>query len=238
MKKKWSELLTKNLGVIELFVGDGSGTTLIPNLIATIDEKYDAILPMGEDDEPSERLTKALGELGKYLSATNSAWKDMPIYMSSYKWEDERIFTSLYSKLIEYLGFYNRILTDSGVAKKIVTHRTYSASASSSGESKDYDSETPQANLDNFDDAIKYASRLGKSEDSASKENEGESDFTLTQTNYDESLKNLKIIFYNDLVGYILRIPEIIYDYYSLDTMPVNELVKEYNAYIREMYAH
>ena len=41
-------------------------------------------------------------------------------------------------------------------------------------------------------------------------------------------MKNLRLVFYNDLMDFIAWIPNIIYNYYCLDSRPAPALVKEY----------
>lgn len=242
LKKTWKELLT-NVGEWELIFEDNE--TIPAQLIAKIDSEIKSLYPKVDDGQGGEielspnYLSKAFNKVFlMFQPDDNNIWKDMPIWVSSYKYNDSRIYIMLYTKLIEYLGFYNRILTDEGVAKKLVTHRTFEASSDSSGSSKDYDSETPQIQLTNFDEAINYASRLGKTEDSATKDTDGSTDFELSKVEYDEALKNLKLTFYDELVEYMLRLPEIVYNYYCLDTMPVTDLVKEYHNYLKDLYEY
>lgn len=243
LKKTWKELIEKHYLAIEPFFEDDD--TIPARLCEKIDSEISDLYPKvsdghgGEVDVTPNYLSGAFWSLTKFfISNNNNIWLEMPIWMSSYRYNDSRIFTLLYTKLIEYLGFYNRILTDEGVAKKLVTHRTFEASSDSSGSSKDYDSETPQIQLTNFDEAINYASRLGKTEDSATKDTDGSTDFELSKVEYDEALKNLKLTFYDELVEYMLRLPEIVYNYYCLDTMPVTDLVKEYHNYLKDLYEY
>lgn len=168
---------------------------------------------------------------------TKNIWKDMDIFLSSFKENDRRIFHEIHMRMIQYLGFYKKILTDDGVARKMVTHRNYSGTGTSSGDYKNYYSETPQIELTNFDDAIKYASTLEKNEDSRDTSKEGESDFELKSFNWDEALKNMKMVFYNDLIRYINSLPLLVYDYYALDEYPVGYSIAEYFKTMKDLYA-
>lgn len=168
---------------------------------------------------------------------TNNIWKDMDIFLSSFKEKDKRIFNEIRLRLFQYLGFFKKVLTDDGVARKMVTHRNYSGTGTSSGDYKNYYSETPQIELTNFDDAIKYASTLEKNEDSRDTSKEGESDFELKSFNWDEALKNMKMVFYNDLIRYINSLPLLVYDYYALDEYPVGYSIAEYFKTMKDLYA-
>ena len=167
----------------------------------------------------------------------NNIWSDLDIFVSSFKKEDIRIFMELRTRLLQYLGFYKKILSDDGVARKMVTHRTYSGSGSSEGVYKNYYSETPQVNLTNFDDAINYASNLEKNEDGRSTSKEGESDYELKSFNWDEALKNMKMVFYNDLIRYINSIPLLVYNYYALEQYPVGYSIEKYFETLKDLYA-
>ena len=90
--------------------------------------------------------------------------------------------------------------------------------------------------MDNFDDAIKYASNLQKNTDHVETSNSGESDLSVSSKSWDEEEKNLKYIFYNDLCDYIRQIPRLIYSKYSLDSMPSIDLVEETFKYFKDMY--
>ena len=164
-------------------------------------------------------------------------WVEMDIFISSFKEHDQRIFHEIRMRLLQYLGFFKRVLTDDGVARKMVTHRAYSGSGSSDGSYKNYYSETPQIELTNFDDAIKYASNLEKNEDTRSTSKEGESDFELKSFNWDEALKNMKMVFYNDLIRYIHSLPLLVYEYYALDEYPVGYSIAEYFKTMKDLYA-
>lgn len=233
LKVKWSDIQ----GYFPF--DDYLGYSIFQELLEEVDEEF--IDKIGEFN--FEPLASTYSEMADdYLANPNtSLWKDMPIFVSSYKVHDARILNELQSRLLQYIGFYRRILIDDGVARKLVTHRTFSGSGSSSGTYKNYESDTPQMNLTNFDDAIDYATRLEKNTDSRSSSKEGETDYELKSFNWDEALKNMKMVFYNDLVRYINSIPVLIYNYYALDQYPVTESVKEYINYLktlRDIYAH
>lgn len=66
--------------------------------------------------------------------------------------------------------------------------------------------------------------------------NSGNSTTNVTGVTWEEARKNLSLIFFNELKDYIMRIPEMIYSYYSIDTMPFTDLTKEYFDYLDSLF--
>lgn len=175
-----------------------------------------------------------------------SMWKDLLIYTSSYKDTDCRYVQLLIQKLYEYAGFYNKVLTDEGVQRHLVYAKDYSNQGQASSTERGTDSVTPQnSNLYNsdettadtlFDEAIaNFASGINKNKASSSSSSSGDSTTTVTGTTWDEQKKNLQMLFYNELCDYIMSIPERIYAYYSLDSIPVPELCKLFCQHMKEV---
>lgn len=236
-KMKWIDLLS-NLPVDE--IRDSVFDDILSECDSLFSEKLSTSEEITYENESLQIAYSTMFDSFFESDETKNIWAELPIFVSSFKEKDERIFYELNVRLFQYLGFYKRILIDDGVARKVLTHRTYSGSGTSDGTYKDYESETPQIQLTNFDDAINYASRLGKNVDSRSTSKEGESDYELKSFNWDEALKNMKMVFYNDLIRYINSIPLLVYNYYSLEQIPVIESVKQYfeqMKVLREMYA-
>ena len=235
LKKKWIELLQENN------VGDYSINNLsIYRLIADVDLLFtQQCLQTTSQEVNFNRLKLIFDEItGHFLTNTeeDNYWADMPIFVSSYNFKNKAPFGELLLRLTQYLGFYKKILTDKGLVRSVITHRDYSNSGSSDGNNKNFNSETPQINLTNFDDAIKYASNLTKNEDHSESETSGESDLTVSSKSWDEEEKNLKYIFYNDLCDFLRKIPQWIYSQYALDSMPTIDLVKETFNYFKDIY--
>ena len=165
-------------------------------------------------------------------------WYDMDIVVSSWKEKDKRFVLLLKNKLREYIGFYRKILTDAGVQRALVYAKEFENDGNASGLERTSDSQTPQnSNLYNadeetadtlFDQAIaNYASGINKNKSSSTSHTEGESSTTVTGTTWEEAKKNIELIFYNELKEYIMSIPERIYSYYSIDTLPAPLLCKK-----------
>ena len=232
LKKKWIELLQENN------VGDYSVDSLgIYALITEVDNLF--TYQCNPDATNYNRIKRLYEEIVDHFLTNVEAdnyWADMPIFISSYKFKDKSPFGELLLRLTQYLGFYKRILTDEGLARSVVTHREYSNTGESDGNNKNYNSETPQITLNNFDDAIKYASNLSKNEDHTESSTSGDSDLSVKSKSWDEEEKNLKYIFYNDLCDFIRKMPQWIYAQYSLDSMPSYDIVKETFNYFKDMY--
>ena len=174
-----------------------------------------------------------------FLSALPSnKWADLDIYISSWKQYDDRFIRLLGNKIREYIGFYKKILTDNGVQRNLVYAKTYNASGSASSTERGFNSTTPQNSslYDSthpesdslFDQAIAdYASSIDKNKASSTTSSQGGSRTTVSGTTWDEQKKNLLMFFYNELKDFIMSIPERIYHYYSLETIPAPELYKK-----------
>ena len=170
-------------------------------------------------------------------SANTCIWKDMLIFVSSYRENDKRFVYLLSAKLREYLDFYKKILTDAGVQRNLVYAKTYNNAGSASSVERGTNSTTPQnSNLYDsehpesdslFDEAIaNYASAIDKNKASSTSESHGGSRTAVSGVTWDEQKKNIQLMFYNELKDYIISIPERIYSYYSIDTIPAPELIK------------
>ena len=232
LKKKWIELLQENN------IGDYSVNSAgIYALITEVDDLFTK--QCNPDANNYNRIKRLYDEITDHFLTNTEAdnyWADMPIFVSSYNFKNKTPFGELVLRITQYLGFYKKILTDKGLARSVVTHREYSNTGESDGNNKNYNSETPQINLDNFDDAIKYASNLSKNEDHTESSTSGDSDLTVSSKSWDEEEKNLKYIFYNDLCDFIRKMPQWVYAQYSLDTMPAYDIVKETFNYFKDIY--
>ena len=162
-------------------------------------------------------------------------WAELDIWLSSFREKDKRFIYLLSAKLREYLKFYKKILTDSGVQRNLIYSKTYNNSGTASSIERGTNSTTPQNSslYDSshpesdslFDQAIAdFASAIDKNKASSQSESHGGSRTGVTGVTWEEQKKNLQLMFYNELKDYIMTIPERIYSHYSLDTMPAPAL--------------
>lgn len=175
-----------------------------------------------------------------------SPWKDLKIYISSFKENDLRFIQLIIQKCLEYTAFYKKVLTDNGVKRALSYHKEYlnnsNASSTERGTNSDtpqnsnlYDSEHPESDA-LFDQAIAdYASAINKNKASSESQNVGSSETNVSGSTWDEQRKNLDLLFYNELKDYLMSIPERIYSYYSIDTIPVPELTKYFIGYLKNV---
>lgn len=177
--------------------------------------------------------------------SVQSPWKNLSIWTSSFKSEDCRYVALLLQKATEYAGFYKKILTDEGVQRALLYSKTYNNKGNTSSTERGYSSQTPQnSNLypsgqtpedTLFDQAIaNYASALDKNKASSESSSSGGSKTNVTGVTWDEAKKNMQLMFYSELCQYLATIPEKIYAYYSLDTMPAPELFKQMRNYLKD----
>lgn len=238
MRTTWDELV-----LTESFQTQMNKFKKLPTATNTISELCIALDSLVTEKLGVENAVYNIGNMLEYIGRayfgltgyTHTNWEGMPLVMSSYKIKDTRIVNLIYNNLIQYMGFYQKVLTDEGFARTLSLHREYSDSGESSGNNKNYYSETPQIQLTNFDEAINYASSLEKNEDAQENSREGESTTTSTHRSWDETVKGMKMMFFDELVNYISRIPNMIYSYYSLDNLPVPELVQNTFNYFKQM---
>ena len=209
-----------------------------------IDDKINALT--------GSMASKELKDLMKYVDdyhlkpSDSLVWKDLDIYVSSFKENDRRFILLLKNKLRDYIGFYRKILTDTGIQRALVYAKSYENDGNSSSIERGTDSVTPQnSNLYDsehpesdalFDQAIAdFASSIDKNKASSSSHSEGGSTTNVTGVTWEEGKKNLQLVFYNELKDYIMSLPERIYSYYSIDTIPAPELLKKFAQHLREV---
>lgn len=185
-KKKWIEILVENN------VGDYAVSQQgIVNLINEVDTLFTSTYnnTVSANDH---RIKNIFDEVANHFLTNieaNNYWANMPIYVSSYNFKNKAPFGTIVLRLTQYLGFYKKILTDKGLARSVVTHRTFAngntisengsnnrntasttqklSSDTLGEEDKNIVSKTPQASLSNFDDMIKYVSEASKNNKSS-----------------------------------------------------------------------
>lgn len=228
VKTTWEQVLTDNQVQISNYLSPSA----IEQLLNNISTKMRALLS-------TPRTLKQNYELmyNSYLTLTSTnLWSGLKIYMTSYKVHDFRGIVEISDKLVRYLSFYHKILTDSGLSKELTIARNYTDTSTSTGTNKGYSSDTPQARLDNFDDAIDFASTLTKDENSLSATRGGNSSLTTSGRTFQEQEKNMKLMYYNEIVEYINSIPNMLYSYYALDTIPYPEIISQYIDSVKDAW--
>lgn len=214
VKKTWDELLQKNNKMTNLF---DNMSTLATAVDTAFNTKYNA----------STHVADVLSDIKTdYLTVGSGLWKELEIFMSSFKEEDKRPYRTIQDKLTRYLVFFAKMITDDGLARSLITQRNFANNNHSGSTDKNYYSETPQIELSNFEEGIKYASNLGKNESIMNSSQSGASGETVKSKSWDEELKNLRFAFYNDLVDFIVDLPNTLYNYYALDSRPAMSLIK------------
>lgn len=233
LKKRWIDVINENCQGNEDIGQQG-----LVDLVNEVDSLFTLTYKdSGNDYRLSNLFNRVIEQFfTKENDEKYNIWFNMPIFISSYNFKDRSPFGELVLRLTQYLGFYKKILTDNGLARSVITHREYDNRGNSDGTTKSYNSETPQIELTNFDDAIKFASSLAKNEDLTHSRTYGDSDLTVSSKSWDEEEKNLKYIFYNDLCDFIRKMPQWIYAQYSLDSMPTYDIVKETFNYFKDLY--
>lgn len=218
VKKEWNELVTQN-SLANII--DNDSITLAGALDTAMNTKYST----------SSKISTLLTHIkSDYLTAsTDGVWYKLPIWLSSYKEKDKRVLYGLNDRLNKYLRFYTKMITDDGLARQMSIDRGFTNASADADTNKRYDAETPTEELDNFESAIiKYASGLSKDQRNRTLNQNGTSYERAKNLSWDEGMKNLRLVFYNDLVEFISSIPNIVYNYYCLDSRPAPDLVKAY----------
>ena len=235
-KITWKQLMS-NLSSADLFSG-------LEAELANIDSELDNSL----DSYSQTPIKDIVTYIKTYIvtDSNNGIWKDLPIYVSSFRENDLRFMHLLKAKIREYLGFYYKIITDEGVQRHLVYAKSYGNDGSSSAIERGFNSNTPQNSMlynaveatadTNFDQAIAdYASTIDKNKSKTTSHTEGTSDTTVSGTTWEEGKKNVELFFFNELKDYLFSIPERIYHYYSLETIPAPELFKKFIEHLEEV---
>lgn len=230
-KLKWIQILQdNNTGVYSL-----SQQGLI-DLIDSVDTLYSQQLGSEDNDHRIKNIYQEIINHFVVNTKADNYWADMPIWVSSYNAKNKAPFGEVVLRLTQYLGFYKKILTDNGLARTVVTHRDYRNQGHSEGTNKNVNSETPQIQLQEFDDMLQYVSQANKTEDQNNSTTFGDSDLTVESKSFDEQERNLKLVYYNDLCDYIRKIPHWLYSQYALDSLPATAIVEETFNYFKELY--
>ena len=223
-KKLWTELVTAN-----------DLNTLLDTGITNLAGQIDTL--MNTKFGISTRLQTYISYINTafFSSEGNNQWSGLNIYISSYALGDKRFSYLLYDKLQKYLAFYIKFITNDGLAKTVTINRDYEDHAGASNHAENIHSETPQIELSNFEDGIKYASTLDKDTGGSTANSNGENSETRSEVTWNEAMSNLRTSLFNDLVDYVTRIPNMLFNHYSLDTMPFTEVIKATCQYVRNL---
>lgn len=238
VKKITWQALMENLASDDLW-------DMFEDTVEDIDDKLNEYLHEGFDLTPLKDL---YGYVKDYIlcEGNQNIWRHLPIYISSYKETDRRGILLYQNKLREYLAFYKKILDDEGLQRHLVYAKSYSNDGTSDNTERSFNSVTPQnsalydaneqtANT-KFDQAIAdYASAIDKNKSKTTSHTGGTSDTTVSGTTWEEAKKNIQYIFFNELKDYVESLPERIYHWYSLDTIPAPELCKKFFEYLHEV---
>lgn len=245
-KITWNQLMTNLSNCGYLFNDEETeGKKSTGDIIEEIDELVNAQIDENYEQKPLTNLVTYLQE-NVLVNTSDSIWDKMPLYTSTYIERDYRFIYLLKSKIREYLAFYKKILTDEGVQRHLVYDKEYENDGNSDNlerginsntpqNSSLYDSEHPESDA-KFDQAIAdYASTIDKNKAHATSHTEGSSGTTVSGTTWEEGKKNIQMMFFNELKDYIFSIPERIYSFYSLETIPAPELTKKFIEHLYEV---
>ena len=223
VKKLWTELVTQN----ELDIIDNDMLSLAGQIDTLMASKFS--------------ITTSFQSYLNYIktaffsSEGNNQWSGLQIYLSSYSFGDKRFKMLMADKIRKYFAFYIKFITDEGLAKTITTTRNYEDHSGTSSTNNNIHSELPQIELDNFENGIKYASTLDKDTSSLSGNSHGEAGETKREVTWDEAMSNLRTMLFNDLIDYVTRIPNLMFNHYSTDTVPFTEMIKATCKYIKNL---
>lgn len=230
IKKTWNEMLTEDNEIKDII--DSTIISLGTSLDNAFNTKY------GSTTKVAEALTDVSNDYLKPSDSQNARglWEDLPIFLSSFKLKDRRPSIQIKDNLIRYLKFLAKMVTDEGLTRKMIVNRNFSNRNTSHNTDKNVYSETPQLELQSFEDAIAYASNVSRNDNEGGSTQAGNSGETANNVNWEEALKNLQFAFYNEIVEYIVSIPSELYNYYSLDSRPITELVKARREALYNLY--
>ena len=223
-----------------------NATNVMVGLDAELKAIDDALNAYSESMSSTELKDLANYVDNNFLKSSGTKWENLTVYTSSFKDSDERFILLMKNKLREYVLFYKKVLEDEGIQRNMVYSKEYSNSGSASSTNRGTESVTPQnSNLYDsehpesdslFDQAIaNFASSINKDKNSSNSSSSGDSSTTVTGASWEEAKENLKYLFFNELKEYIASIPERIYSYYSLDSLPAPEIIKKTFEYLVTM---
>lgn len=223
-KKKWTELVTSN-----------NLDDIIDTQIVSLASQIDTLMNEKFDINTSFATYVNYIKTAFFSTEGNNQWSGLYIYMSSFAEGDQRYKFLIKDKLLKYLAFYIKFTTDDGLAKTISTDRGYTDTPRVSTTENNIHSELPQIQLNNFEEGIKYASSMDKNVNSFDGQNTGTAYERKSEVTWDEAMNNLRTVLFNDLVDYVTRIPNMLFNHYSLDTMPFIEQMKATFKYFQNL---
>ena len=223
-KKLWTELLTSN-----------HFENVISTDVLTLAGYIDTLMLQKFEINTSLQTYLTYIKTSFFSSEGNNQWSALNIFISSYSLGDQRFVYLLNDKLKKYLGFYNKFISQDGLAKTISVNRDYEDHSGSRNDNQNIHSELPQIELNNFEDGIKYASTLDKDSASGVVNTNGENSETRNEVTWDEAMENLRTMLFNDLIDYITNIPNMLFNHYSLDTTPYLEIIKSTFRYFENL---
>lgn len=167
-------------------------------------------------------------EVGEYNPERYSIYRDIKLISLTQKYYRNDIFQTIAFDLIRYSSYLNRFITDNGFAKRVLEKRLYNEGVTSTGTSRGYNSETPQVSglTDETLDTLEFLSNASKDIDESTSNREGDYEKEELTTSYKEAKENFAIIYEEAILDYIFSIPYIVYDFYSMNNIPLN-FVKE-----------
>lgn len=174
------------------------------------------------------------------LNPSLSSWKDLPIWISSYKpFTRNEYVNKVFFDLMRYINAYSFLLINNGFARSIVRKGALSSSTDSSSKNKDYNSETPQVSSnDEALDNLEYLSNASKSFNTSTSSVSQNDNVEETSKTWEDEKKNLELVYYNDITNYIMRIPYLIYDYFALDTYPYPDAIERFYENLKVIYTN
>ena len=81
----------------------------------------------------------------------------------------------------------------------------------------------------------KYASTMDKDGSTSSANAHGAGDEAREEVTWDEAMNNLRTQLFNDLVDYVTRVPNMIYNHYCTDTLPYAVMIKSSYEYLKNL---
>ena len=223
-KKLWTELVTSN-----------QLADILDSDIVSVAGQIDTLLHDKFNIVSSLQTFVNYVKTAFFSSEGNNQWSGLNIFLSSYSVGDLRFRYLLNDKIKKYLAFYYKFIYDDGLAKKITIDKEYEDHTGSSTHNNNIHSELPQIELNNFEEGIKYASTLDKDTGGMTANNHGEGNETRKEVTWDEAMTNLRTMLFNELIDYIVRVPNMIYNHYSLDTMPYYEIINSTFKYFENL---
>lgn len=226
---KWNDLMTK-ININDCINNKSALYNVIKNLNDIYNEKV-----KGLGITNPYNLTKMYEVV---IDIITKDWNDLDIGVSSFGINQLRVL-DITNKYIQYVIWATKVVSDDGIAGIISNSRILGEKGVNTGKSKDTNSDLPQVDVNSqsqFELDMSYVSNINNNDSSSNYNRDVNETTNMKSRTWEQEVKNLQMVYMNEIVDYITKLPYTIYKAYSLDATPVPLLISNYMKSFKDLY--